>query len=245
MPLSNCRVILVRPKFAANLGATARAMRNMGLLQLILVSPHADPADRQARQVSTHGEAILDHARTVADLGEALADCLVVAATSARIGGPYRRQNVGSPEEIMPRLIEVLSSGPAALVFGPESSGLTDEEVARCSYLINIPTDPTYPALNLAQAITICLYELRRAWLRQSEPERETPPASFAEQERMFQHLQQALEELHFLYGEKAGPLMHALRHLIGRAKPTKMEVDVLLGLARQIRWWVDNAERK
>jgi TrmH family RNA methyltransferase len=130
--------------------------------------------------------------------------------------------------------------GPAALVFGPESCGLSNEEVTRCHYLIRIPTDEAHPALNLAQAAIICLYELRRAWLAQNQPppppER---PADFAAQEQMFAHLRTALEEIHYLYGTKADALMHALRHLLGRAQPTEMEVKLLLGLARQIRWFV------
>jgi tRNA/rRNA methyltransferase len=239
MSLENCRVVLVRPRIAANLGATARVMRNMGLTQLVLVAPEADPADRQARQLSTHGEEILDRARIVPDLGEVLADCLFVAGTSARTGGPFRRQSVGPPEEVMPRLIEFSDRGPTALVFGPEPSGLTDEEVTRCHYLVHVPADETYPALNLAQAVAICTYELRRAWLQRARNGKQAePPAPFAEQERMFQSLQTALEEIHFLFGDKAGPLMHALRHLIGRAGPSIMEVDVLLGLARQIQWF-------
>src|SRR5919202_452287 len=99
-----------------------------------------------------------------------VADCVLVAATSARAAGLFRRQSVGTPEEVMPRVVEAMASGPVALVFGPESSGLTNEEVTRCHHLIHVPTDPTYPALNLAQAVAICTYELRRAWLRRSEP---------------------------------------------------------------------------
>src|SRR5262249_60923332 len=112
------------------------------------------------------------------------------------------------------------------LVFGPEPTGLTNEEVARCHYLIHIPTDPTYGSLNLAQAVAICLYELRKTWGKRSEPQSvPSVPAAFADQERMFAHLRKALEEIHFLYGPKADSLMHALRHLIGRAGPTRMEV--------------------
>jgi tRNA/rRNA methyltransferase len=123
-------------------------------------------------------------------------------------------------------------------VFGPEPSGLTNAEVTRCHCLIHIPTDPTYPALNLAQAVAICLYELRVAWLRRGEEPPAAEPAPFAEQERMFEHLRAGLEAVHFLYGAKAEPLMHALRHLIGRAGPTPMEVGVLHGLARQLLWF-------
>jgi tRNA/rRNA methyltransferase len=240
MCLPNCRVVLVRPQVAANLGATARIMRNMGLSDLVLVAPQADPSERQARQLSTHGETILDKARIVADLGTAVADCGMIAGTTARTGKLIRGQ-YGPPDDIVPVLLDAAAVRPVALVFGPEPSGLTNEEVMRCHALIHIPADPGYPALNLAQAVAICAYELRRGWLRRSQPTAEIVPASFAEQERMFDHLRAALEEIHFLYGPKTDALMHAMRHLIGRARPSAMEVGVLFGLARQIRWYVEH----
>jgi tRNA/rRNA methyltransferase len=223
---------------AGNLGATARVMRNMGLSDLVLVSPAADPVAPEARQRATHGEAILDRCRVVAELGDAVADCVMVVGTSARTGGLFRRQSVGPPDEILPHVVRAMASGPAALVFGPEPSGLTNAEVTRCHYLIHIPTDPTSPALNLGQAVAICLYELRHAWLQQAPPATTpTTIAPFADQERMFESLREALEQIHFLYGDKADSLMHAIRHLIGRAGPTPMEVEMLFGLARQLRW--------
>jgi tRNA/rRNA methyltransferase len=232
-------VVLVRPKIASNIGAVARIMRNLGFSDLVLVAPEADVNDPRAERLATrHGLPVLRAARVVADLGEALADCLMVAATSALVGGLCRRQPVGTPEEVVPHLLSVLPAGPAALVFGPEPNGLTNEEVVRCHCLIHIPTEPVSPALNLAQAVAICLYVCRHAWLSQTgnlrSPE---PPAPFSAQERMFESLRQALEEIHFLYGPKAEALMHALRHLIGRAGPTEKEVKLLHGLARQIRW--------
>jgi tRNA/rRNA methyltransferase len=246
MSLHNCRVVLVRPEVAGNLGATARVMRNMGLAQLVLVAPKADPADREARRLSTHGEVILERARVVADLGEAVADCVLVAGTSARIGGLYRKQSLGTPEEVLPRLAAACVAAPVALVFGPEPTGLSNAEVTRCHYVVHIPADPDYPALNLAQAVAVCLYELRRAWLRRADPPGSPePPAPFDVQERMFAQLRSALEEVHFLYGDNADTLMHALRHLIGRAQPTAMEVDVLFGLARQLRWHARKSERE
>jgi tRNA/rRNA methyltransferase len=245
MSLKNCRVVLVRPQIAANVGAVARVMRNMGLRDLALVEPLANPADPVACKLSTQGEEILQRARIVADLGESIKDCVLVAGTSARIGGPFRRQSVGAPEAIIALLVEEIAKSPVALVFGPEPSGLTDAEVTRCHYLIHIPTDPDYSALNLAQAVAICLYELRRAWLKQTAPIVSLPePAPFEMQERLFADLRAALEDIHFLYGQSADSLMHALRHLIGRAKPTAMEVDILLGLARQIRWFTHHQRR-
>jgi tRNA/rRNA methyltransferase len=246
MSLENCRVVLVRTHYPGNLGATARVMRNMGLTQLVLVAPLADPADREARRLSAHGEGVLERARVVAELGEALADCALVAGTSARVGGLVRRQSVATPDEVAPLLLEAGSRQPVALVFGPEPSGLTDAEVTRCHFLIHIPTDPAYPALNLAQAVTVCLYELRRTWLRQSgRPTEREPPAPFALQDRMFADLRSALEAVHFVWGDKGDALMHAVRHLIGLAQPTAMEVDVLLGLARQLRWYVEHHPRR
>jgi len=246
MNINLCRVVLVEPQIAANIGATARVMHNMGLRDLVLVAPQVDPRDRNAQQLSTHGEHILDAARIVQDLGDAVAECAVVAGTSARTGGLYRRQNMGAPADIMPHLVLAAAAGsPVALVFGPERTGLTNEHIARCHYLIHIPTADTYAALNLAQAVAICLYELRVGFLH-SSPSAPAPSstalASFAAQEHMFAQLQSALENIHFLYGPKADSLMHALRHMLSKGKLTQMEVDVLFGLARQIHWFASNS---
>jgi tRNA/rRNA methyltransferase len=237
--LVNCRIVLVRPHFAGNLGATARAMRNFGLRDLCLVEPRADRHDAEARRMSTHGESILDAARIVASLDEALHDCRVVLATSAHVEGLYREHGYGRPDEMLPRLVRALPDGPCALVFGPEPSGLSNAEVARCHGVIRILTDSEYPALNLAQAVAVCLYELRKGWLAaQSAAVRPTQQvAGFEEQERMFEHLRQAFEAIHFLYGTKTEPLMHAVRQLIARAEPSPNEVRILHGLARQLLW--------
>jgi tRNA/rRNA methyltransferase len=238
----NCRVVLVRPRTAANVGAVARVMRNMGVADLVLVEPRADPADPRARRLATHGAVVLDHCRMVGGLGEAVAECVLVAATSGRSGGLFRRQSCASPEDVMPHLVRALPAGPVALVFGPETVGLTNEEISRCHYLIHIPTDSKCPALNLGQAVAVCLYELRRTWLRQAEPTTTVPaPAPFAEQERMFDSLREALERVGFLYGDRADTLWHAVRHSLGRAGPSAMEVKVMLGLARQLLWFAEH----
>ncbi|MCI0641188.1 MAG: RNA methyltransferase [Gemmataceae bacterium] len=255
MGLQHCRVVLVETLYPGNLGATARVMRNLGFRDLVLVAPTADPLDERARKLSTHGEDILRRARITTDLGDAVGDCTIVVGTSARTGGPFRRQSVGTPQAILPRVVEILAADqPAALVFGSEPNGLANELVSRCHFLIEIPADPEYPAFNLAQAVAICLYELRQQWrsvgqaFQPADPPRQTgtsapqeEPASFATQEQMFGQLRVALEELHFLYGDKGPALMHALRHLLGKARPSVMEVQILQGLARQIRWYVQN----
>ena len=241
--IQNARVVLLRTHIAANLGATARVMRNMGLTDLVLVNPVADRDDRNARQVSTHGESILDQCRIVDDLATAVDDCVLVVGTSARLGGLFRHQSCGSPEEIMPHVVQRLATGRIALVFGPEPSGMENAEISRCHFLIHIPTDETYPALNLAQAVAITLYELRSHLMHWNHAPQLPAVASFAEQERMFTALRDGLERIHFLFGDRADALMHAVRHLLGRAGLSVMEVKMLHGLARQLRWIADQAK--
>lgn len=237
--LNNARVVLVRPHYPGNLGAVARVMCNFGLSQLSLVEPFADPKSEEARRLSTHGEHILDSAVIVPTLDDAVADCRVVLATSANVEGVYRTHNYGRPEEVLPRLNDALPDGPCALVFGPEPSGLSNAEIARCHGLIRILTDSRSPSLNLSHAVGICLYELRRLWLEAdgvgTRPTQNVAP--FADQERMFDSLRDALERVHFLWGPKTDSLMHAVRHLIARARPSPNEVRILFGLARQLRW--------
>jgi tRNA/rRNA methyltransferase len=218
-------------------------MRNFGLQDLCLVAPVADHRCKDARRLSTHGQAILDSARVVPTLDVALADCLVVLATSAHVEGLYRSQSHGQPDEMMPRLTRKLHDGPCALVFGPEPSGLSNAEVARCHGVIQIPADALYPSLNLAQSAAICLYELRRQWLHDQGRATHDPQkvAPYEDQERMFERLREALEAVHFLYGAKAEPLMHAVRQLIARANPSPNEVRILFGLARQLLWVANN----
>ncbi len=250
--MDRCRVVLVGTQIAANLGAVARLCRNFAAGELVLVAPQANRLDENARQVATHHAAdLLETCRVVERLEEALADCVLAAGTSARTGGLYRRQTVAPPDEVAGHLVEAMASGPVALVFGPEPTGLSNEDVQRCGCLIHIPTDETYPALNLAQAAAVCLYEVRRAWLRRAEPgtAARTPwsqpaaAAPLAEQERMFAQLQEALEQVRYLRGVRGEALMHALRHLIGRALPSGMEVRLLQGLARQLRWLAERAD--
>lgn len=239
--LSNCRIVLVRPHYPGNVGATARVMRNFGLSDLALVEPVAEWNNLESRRMATHSQSVLDSARVVASLDEALVDCRVVLATSGKVAGLYRENAYGRPDEMLPRIVRVLTDGPCALVFGPEPHGLSNAEIARCHGVIRILTDPECPALNLAQAVAICTCELRRHWLLAQDtaniPTQRV--AAFEDQERMFAHLKEALEAAHFLFGSKAEPLMHAVRQLIVRANPSPSEVRILHGLARQLLWTV------
>ncbi|MBX9585533.1 MAG: RNA methyltransferase [Gemmataceae bacterium] len=242
MTLSNCRVVLVRPHYAGNLGSVARAMRNFGLADLALVAPYCSPNDLDARRLATHGLPVLDAARTVPDLGEALADCTLALATSGLTAGIAKRGMTGTPAELMPRAVEAAAAGGrVGLVFGPEPHGLANDEIGRCHGLVHIPVDPEFSSLNLAQAVTICCYELRKAWSAAENAGRaiqlpaQSPPAPHAEQERAYEHLREALAAVGFLFGTRADALMHAVRQLVGRAGPTSQEVRLLHGLARQL----------
>lgn len=243
MSLSNCRIVLVRPHYAGNLGATARVMRNFGLTDLVLVAPYCFATDLEARRMARGGLDVLDSARTVPELGDALADCVYSFATSSLTAGLIRSGTIGTAAERMPELFAAAEAGPVAVVFGPEPHGLSNEEIGRCNGLVHIPVDDEYGSLNLAQAVAICCYELRKAWSKALNDARGAPEvpvrsvAPFADQERMYEHLREALTAVGYLFGEKADSLMHGLRHLIGRAQPTSQEVKILHGLARQLLW--------
>jgi len=240
----NCRIVLVRTHYPGNLGSAARILRNFGLTELVLVDPLTNAGELDARRMATHGLGILDAARVVPDLGDAVADCVFTLATSGLGDGVFRRTFTGTPREKLPELIEAAQAGPVALVFGPEPHGLSNAEITRCHGLIRIPVDPSAPALNLAQAVAICCHELFQLRALDAPPTRTQllhAIAPFVDQERMFAHLEEALASVGYLFGTRADGLMHALRHLIGRARPTPQEVKLMHGFARQLLWWSKN----
>ena len=233
--IANCRVVLVRTEYAGNIGATARAMANFGLTDLVLVAPVVNPVAHQARLMATNGIPILDSARVVDKFDEAVADCGMVLGTSAKTVGPFRETSVGTPTELFPSFVSALSEGPAAIVFGPEPHGLTTAELGRCHALLHLPTHPTYPALNLGLCVGICLYELRRHVERERDVQLKRTAAPFVDFDRSIEHLREALAAVGYLHGQKADSLMMAFRHMLAKATPTPQEVKMIHGLARQL----------
>lgn len=238
MSLDRCRVVLVRPHYAGNVGSVARVMRNFGLRHLVLVDPLADHRSQDAVIMAVRGLDVLEGARVVPTFAEAVADCVFVMATSGEVGGVMRKDFWGTPEEKVPELLAALDRGPSALVFGPEPSGLTVPEIAACHGMMFVPVDDEYPSLNLAQAVAVCLYELRRQWLKRTTvPEPAEPVASFEDQERAYENLKDALTAVRFLWDFRGDGIFHVLRQVLVRGMPTRKELGILHGLAKQLRY--------
>ncbi|MGL4421008.1 MAG: RNA methyltransferase [Gemmataceae bacterium] len=233
--IAHCRIVLVRTHYAGNIGSTCRAMMNFGVHDLVLVDPIASVLDHDARRLAAGAGTILEAARVVPDLETAVADCGLVVGTSGSTAGTLRHTIRGTPAVLMPRIAESLVHGPVALVFGPEPHGLDNAELARCQALMHLPTDPEYTSLNLALSVGICLYELRNQHFPREPISRR--PAPYADLERSFEHLEKALSDVRFLFGQNAEGLMFAFRHLVNRAQPTPQEVKMLHGLARQLEY--------
>jgi tRNA/rRNA methyltransferase len=233
MPLNNIRIVLVRPRGAANVGAVARAMKNMGLEQLVLVRPALVRAF-WSKAMAVHADDVLSRVRRCDSLAEAVADCALVVGTTCR-GGLYRA--AAEPvRQAAPRIVSAASVNRVALVFGPEDHGLSNEDLKHCLRLVVIPSDPGYPSINLAQAVMVCAYELFLAANSAAAPAPALAPAERVE--RMFGHLQSAFLSVGFLHRDNPDHIMFALRRLLGRAQMEERDVRILLGLARQIEWF-------
>jgi TrmH family RNA methyltransferase len=224
------RIVLVGTTHPGNIGAVARAMKNMGLSELVLVNPRCFPHEDAAARASG-AEDLLDAAKVVPSLDAAIADCCYVAGASARsrtIGWPSML-----PRECASRLIQESEQAPVAVVFGPEKSGLTNEDLDRCHTLLTIPTEPGFNSLNLAMAVQVVSYELRLARLHPVAQLQtpEAPPATGEELENFYAHLEQVLETSGFLNPENPRYLMRRLRRLFLRAMPDRNEINILRGI--------------
>ena len=225
-------IVLVGTTHPGNIGAAARAMRTMGLERLSLVAPREFPS-AEANARAAGADAVLAQARVFATLAEALAGCRYVVGASARLRAlPFA--TVG-PREAAPRLVAESRHGEAAVVFGRESSGLSNDELASCHALLHIPADAAYRSLNLGMAVQIVAYELRLAMLAATAArpavERRDPLASVDELEHFYGHLERTLVAAGFLNPANPRHLMLRLRRLFNRALPEEKEVRILRGI--------------
>ena len=227
--LANIRVVLTRTSHPGNIGAAMRAMKTMGLSQLVLVSPAVFP-NSQADAMAAGATDLLAQARVCDTLAEALADTTLVLGVSAR-----RRDIVAevlTPPEAATRLLTEAQAAPVALVFGNETSGMSNEELSLCQGLVTIAANPDYSSLNLAAAVQVLSYEIRQAWLEHASwPQPEMDAATGDEVERFYVHLETTLAELDFLNHGSPGKLMLKLRWLFARTRLAKEEVNILRGI--------------
>jgi tRNA (cytidine32/uridine32-2'-O)-methyltransferase len=231
MDLGSVDVVLVRPSRAANVAAACRAMKNMGLRGLWLVGVEPGFVGGEARNLAYGAWDVLDGARRAGRLEEATAGATFVAGTSGRSDGPSL-----TPRELAAQAAGRAAGGRLAVVFGPEATGLTNEELALCHAQVHIPSDPAHPSLNLAQAVLVVAYELRLALTGSTAPPEEER-ATAGELEAMLGELREGLLAIGYLSRENPGAILAELRRLAARAAPTTREVTLLRGLARQLRW--------
>ena len=227
--LANIRIVLTRTSHPGNIGATARAMKTMGLSELVLVAPAIFP-NSQADAMASGATDVLDRARVCATLEEAL------AGTTLALGLSARRRDIMTemltPPEASARLLQEAQAAPVALVFGNESSGLSNEELSLCQGLVTIAANPDYSSLNLAAAVQVMCYEIRQNWLAHASwPQPEIDAASLDEIERFYDHLETALADLEFLNPGSPGKLMLKMRRLFSRTRLAKEEVNILRGI--------------
>ena len=226
--LANVRVILSHTSHPGNIGAAARAMKTMGLEHLYLINPLKFP-NHQAEVMAVSAVDILEKAVVCSSLEVALQGTVLVAGVSARVRDIS--QEVLTPRDAMPQLVRHAVRNPVALLFGTEMSGLTNEELARCQFMVNIPANPEYSSLNLASAVQLICYELRLAAGLGVIEAPKIVPAPAEQLERYFVHLEQTLGEIGFLQTKHTTKLMHKLRRLFSRTRLEQEEINILRGI--------------
>lgn len=247
--LNRICVVMVNTTHSGNIGAAARAMKNMGLSRLLLVDPIAS-IDEEAIQRSSRAEDILHNAEIHPTLESAIAGCGLVVGTSARSRSvPWPLM---TPRQCGDRAAQAAAAGnDIALVFGRESRGLTNEELHLCNAHVHIPTDENFSSLNVAQAIQVMAYEMRLALTEVENAEAEQrwgvdwdyPMATHDQLNGMLQHMEQTLVEIGFLDPNTPKQLMTRVRRLFQRAAPDRMEINILRGMLAAIQRRTDASE--
>lgn len=244
MNFASIRIVLVATSHPGNIGSTARAMKTMGLNKLYLVTPKSFP-DLRAHEMAAGADDILEQAQVVDSLDEALSGCQLVLATSARPRG------IALPGLTPFQSAELVAAKPdnteIAIVFGREHAGLTNEELLRSHYHINIPSNPEYSSLNLAQAVQIIAYELRMRLLAPSAEvaSKKDKLATADEIEQFYNHLNEVMLAVKFLRTDKpTRRLQQRIRRLFNRARLEQMEVSILRGMLSQLQYALEKINK-
>lgn len=246
--LSNVVVVMINTTHPGNIGATARALKNMGLSKLVLVDPKEFPTAK-ATWRAAGAKDVLDQVEVANSLDEAIKDCGLVIGTSARerrIPWPLI-----TPRECGDRVAVESKQHKVAILFGREDRGLTNEELQKCHYHVHIPANPEYSSLNIAAAIQVITYEIRMSALapESGEPLKfddwDVPPAKHEAVERYYEHLEQTLEKLRFLDPDNPRQTVTRLRRLFNRIRMDEMELSILRGMLTSIQNHMYHSEKQ
>lgn len=229
------RFVLIEPQQAGNVGATARALKNLGFSRLELVRPACDPLSAPARKMAVDARDLLQQASLHDDLDVALDGARTVIGTTARTG--KQRRPHWRLDSFGEELATLCDAGELAVVFGREDHGLSDAQLDRCTHLVHLPTAEVYASLNLAQAVLLVAYELRLVTLQPLPPDDGIAPADHATREAFYAHFEQAVRAIGFVTPESSESIMRRMRRLFGRARLSADDARMLRGLARQILW--------
>ncbi len=228
------RFVLVDTTHPGNIGASARALKNMGLSSLVLVRPPSPPgAEALAR--ASGAEDVLRGARIEESIEAAIADCGLVIGASARARNANFR--VLEVREAAAEIVAAARTRPVAVLFGGERNGLSNEELARCHALLRIPVDTAYKSLNLGQAVQIVAYEILMATRGDTGAANDAPapPATAKEMAALAAHLESVMTQVGFMHEGNAGQLGPRVQRLVSRAAPDDGEVRILRGLLAAI----------
>lgn len=234
--LSKIRVVLIETSHPGNIGSTARAMKLMGLSQLVLVNPKRFP-DPKANELASRADDILNSAQVVSSLAEALSECSLVIGMSAR--EREMPQTLLNPKQAALLIhSEYEAHAGIALVFGRESAGLTNDELELCPFQVKIPAVESYSSLNLAAAVQVIAYEIFSTFQDAEQPHHESTCldfASYSEMEGMYTHMKEAMIALHFLKPDNPRHMMQRVRQIFNRARLDQEDVNLLRGFMNAI----------
>ncbi len=241
MNLANVAVVLRSPRVSENVGAAARAIRNMGMSRLVVVSPTEWEPNRAAMMATRGGLPLIRDLVIQEDLEAALAPYQYIVGTTARMGG--HRNPIRDPAALARLLAPISRENQVAILFGPEDRGLSNEDLRHCHALLNIPTTDL-SSLNLAQAVLLVCWELSRAGL--AEPAPFVPRlANRRELNRMYANLATVLTRIGFINPQNPEHWMDNIRRFFNRLPLTAREVKVILGFCRQMDWYTTEGIRR
>lgn len=227
----NIRIVLIQTWHPGNIGAAARAMKNMGLDQLVLVNPVDFPCDEAYNRAGKATD-VLDNARVVSSLADAIDDCNLVIGTSAR--DRSIRLPALTAEACGVEAVQRQEQAPVAIVFGRERMGLHNDDIQQCHAQVNIDANPDYPVLNLSQAVQLICYEVFKATQAEQASQADQARPEYPLQDdlnRFYSHLEDTLTDIGFLKPEHPGQTLEHLRSLFRRAQPTSKELRLLRGV--------------